>query len=81
MPSIPTTTSTHYANGNQAPNRVGMTRKVGGVTHTLTYDAENRLTKVMNGSTTIASFVYDGDGQRVKSTLNGVTTTFAFGPA
>ncbi len=46
------------------------------MTHTLTYDGENRLTKVMNGATTIATFVYDGDGQRVKSTLNGVTTTF-----
>ncbi len=63
-------TYTYDANGNQ------VTRTVGSVTHTLTYDAENRLTKVMNGATTIATFVYDGDGQRVKSTLNGVTTSF-----
>ena len=57
----PTATTTHNANGNQAPNGVDMTRKVGSVTHTLTYDGENRLVNVMNGSTTIATFVYDGD--------------------
>ncbi len=37
----------------------------------LSYDAENRLT-TMRGATS-ASFVYDGDGNRVKSVLNGVT--------
>src|SRR5512133_3790408 len=45
----------------------------------LTYDAENRLVGYAGGSepTAInASFVYDGDGKRVKGTVNNVTTTY-----
>ena len=57
-------------NGNQT------TRIVNGQTYTLGYDAENRLISVTGPSLT-ASFVYDGDGRRVKSTMNGVTTSFA----
>ena len=41
---------------------------------TLTYDAENRLTAMAGGVT--ASYVYDGDGQRVKETIAGVTRVF-----
>jgi RHS repeat-associated protein len=40
----------------------------------LTYDAENRLTGVSGGAN--ASFAYDGDGNRVKGTVNGVTTVY-----
>jgi len=40
----------------------------------LTYDAENRLARVSGGAS--ASFVYDGDGQRVAQTINDVTTYF-----
>ncbi len=47
-------------------------RTVSGTSYTLTYDAENRLTGVSGGAT--ASFVYDGDGRRVKTTVNGVTS-------
>ena len=50
-----------------------ITRNVGGQ-YTLNYDAENRLVS-LSGAVT-ASFVYDGDGQRVKSTVNGTTTYF-----
>ena len=39
------------------------------------YDAENRLVSV-SGPSLAASFVYDGDGNRVKSTINNVTTYF-----
>ncbi len=39
------------------------------------YDAENRLVSV-TGPNVTASFVYDGDGRQVKSTVNGVVTTF-----
>jgi hypothetical protein len=57
------------ANGNQT------TRVINGVgTFNLTYDAENRLVNV-TGSVS-ASFLFDGDGNRVKSTINGTTTTF-----
>jgi RHS repeat-associated protein len=39
---------------------------------TLTWDLENRLTAVSGG----ASFVYDGDGNRVKKTENGETVIY-----
>ena len=52
------------ANGNmtQRPNQ------------TLQYNPENQLTAVTG--TPSASFVYDGDGNRVLSTINGVTTAY-----
>ena len=49
-------------------------RTIGGSVYNLTYDAENRLTGV-SGSVT-ASYVYDGDGNRVKETIAGVTRVF-----
>jgi len=58
------------ANGNQ------VTRMVGSDTYDLTYDAENRLVEVKKNNNSIAIFVYDGDGNRVKSTLSSVTTAF-----
>jgi RHS repeat-associated protein len=61
-------TYSYDANGNQ------VTRYVGGSTYTLTYDAENRLVSVSGAVT--ASFVFDGDGNRVKSTIASTTTTF-----
>jgi len=47
----------------------------GSGTYNLSYDAENRLVGV-SGPSTNASFVYDGDGRRVKATVNGVTTAY-----
>jgi RHS repeat-associated protein len=55
------------------------TRTIGGVTYDLTFDEENRITAVKQGSTTIGSFVYDADGNRVKGTVNGVTTSYIAG--
>ena len=40
-------------------------RTTGGTSYTLTYDAENHLISVSGSA--VASFVYDGDGLRVKS--------------
>jgi RHS repeat-associated protein len=57
------------------PNGNMVRRTLGGVNYTLTYDAENHMTGYSGGSVS-ASFVYDGDGQRVQATLNGVTTQF-----
>jgi RHS repeat-associated protein len=48
-------------NGNMVRRKLGM--KV----FNLTYDAENRLASVSGGD--LASFLYDGDGQRVKGTV------------
>ncbi len=50
------------ANGNMTG------RVVSGVTYALTYNAENRLTQVVSGTLT-ASYVYDGDGNRVRSVI------------
>jgi RHS repeat-associated protein len=49
-------------------------RTIGGQVYTLSYDEENRLAAVYGAAS--ASFVYNGDGQRVKSTAGGVTTVF-----
>ena len=48
--------------------------RAGASTYNLGYDAENRLTSVSGAAT--ATFVYDGDGNRVKATVGGVTTTY-----
>jgi YD repeat-containing protein len=42
-------------------------------TQSLVWDVENRLTSVSDNGTTIAEFVYDGDGNRVKKIENGET--------
>ncbi len=51
-----------------------MTRRdpSGAAVYNFQYDAESRLTAVSGSAT--ASFVFDGDGNRVKSTAGGVTT-------
>jgi RHS repeat-associated protein len=41
----------------------------------LTYDNENRLTSITVGANT-TTYVYDGDGNRVKKTVNGVSTYY-----
>ncbi len=60
-------------NGNQ------VTRIVGADTYTQVYDAENRMTEVKKNNVTMARFDYNGDGQRVKSIVNGETVYFAGG--
>ena len=54
---------------------VDLTSRSVGTTYTLTYDAENRLTAV-SGTGLSASFVFDGDGNRVKGVVNGATTVY-----
>jgi RHS repeat-associated protein len=44
--------------------------------YALSYDAENRLTSIAKNNPTIATFVFDGDGKRVKSMVNGESTLF-----
>ena len=67
-------------NGNQVK------RTIGGSAYTLAYDAENRpsgcalrasLSGVSGAAT--ATFVYDGDGVRVKETAGEVTTAYVGG--
>ena len=54
-------------NGNQ------ITRIYGVDTYTQIYDAENRMVEVKKGGATVVQFVYNGDGQKVKSIVNGET--------
>ncbi|MGB2773873.1 MAG: hypothetical protein WBF31_16255, partial [Anaerolineae bacterium] len=49
-------------------------RTVGGVAYTLVYDAENRVQQVKQGSTVLASYTYDADGNRVKAVIGSDTT-------
>ena len=51
-------------------------RTIGGVTYSFVYDRENRLSEVKQGATSLATFVYDADGNRVKGTVGGVTTLY-----
>src|SRR6185436_5194715 len=60
-------------NGNQK------TQTTGAVTTNFTYDFENRL-KLASDGTTSAQFVYNGVGQRLARTVNGVTTRFVLDP-
>src|SRR5205823_5391352 len=53
-----------------------LTKVEGGVTTTYGYDAESRLVSV-SGPTT-ASYAYDGDGYRVKKTVGGAATVYAW---
>ena len=64
---------TYDANGNM------LTRKISGVTYTLSYDAEGRLVSISGGGMT-ASYTYNGDGERVKAaiTTGGSTKTTAY---
>jgi RHS repeat-associated protein len=55
---------TYDANGN-------VIREANGDTHT--YDSQNHMTSMNNGQVTM---VYDGDGNRVAKTVNGVTTQY-----
>ncbi len=49
-------------------------RKAGTSTTTYSYDAENRLVSVSGAAA--ATFVYDGDGNRVKATFGAMTTVY-----
>jgi RHS repeat-associated protein len=45
---------------------------------TYQYDAENRLASINNGS--VATHVYNAEGQRVRKTAGGTTTEYIYGP-
>jgi RHS repeat-associated protein len=67
-------TYSYNANGNMTGRHIASGTLAGD--YTLGYDAENRLVSVTGPNGFSASFVYDGAGQRVKSTFGGVSTTF-----
>jgi len=59
---------THDANGNIT----GIGNKI------LTYNQNNRLIRVEENGTTLGEYTYNGMGQRVIKTANGVTTIFHY---
>jgi RHS repeat-associated protein len=63
-----TITYTYDQNGNLT----------GDGTRTFDWDAENRLLDVKQGSTTLASFVYDGLGRRAQKIGSGITHTYVY---
>jgi RHS repeat-associated protein len=65
-------TFSYDANGN-------LTQKVeGGFTWKYTWDAENRLIKVVRGAKQMAAVTYDALGRRSTKTAAGVTTTYEY---
>jgi RHS repeat-associated protein len=54
-------------------NRTTVTAPSGSATH-LGYDQGDRLTSYGQGSTTIATYAYNGDGLRTSKTVSGVTS-------
>ena len=66
-----TRTLTYDANGNLMSDG----------TRTYEWDALNHLTRVLEGTTEKARFVYDGSGRRVQKTAGGVLRTFVYDEA
>jgi RHS repeat-associated protein len=60
-----TATPAYDYNGNTTTDDQG---------HTLIYDAWNRLVQVKNGGTTLATYMYDANGNRVSQTEGGSTS-------
>jgi len=82
-------TPTSLASFNQATNRLanGGYDNVGNlasypVSQTFTYDAENRQVNFNTTDATLnTAYTYDGDGRRVKTVRNGITTVFVYNGA
>lgn len=55
-----------------------VTRVQNGVTWTQSFDAENRLVSVSDGTTT-TTYVYDGEGNRIKRGVGNTTTVYVAG--
>ena len=61
------------SNGNQT------NRTIAGTAYTQIFDRENRLVEIKEGSTVLATFVYDADGNRVVGTVDSVETFYIAG--
>jgi YD repeat-containing protein len=62
------------SNGNMTQRVITSGPEAG--TYDLFYDAENRLVQVKKDNATIAQFTFDGNGNRVKSIVDGETILF-----
>ena len=63
------------------PNGNLISKTEGANAWTYTWDADNRLTQVLNNGTTVATFAYDPVGRRVQKTAAGVTTAWTYAGA
>jgi hypothetical protein len=54
------------------------TRSIAGTTYTFTFDYETRLTEVKQGTTTLATFLYDADGA-CQGPVSGTATVYIAG--
>jgi RHS repeat-associated protein len=54
-------------------------RKIGGDTQTLEYNAEGRLSRVVNADGKVSTYLYDADGSRLISREPSATTLYVFG--
>lgn len=61
-------TLTYDANGNLT----------GDGTYTYVWNARDQLVEVKQGSTSLASFVYDAEGRRIRKTVSGSTTQYLY---
>jgi RHS repeat-associated protein len=62
---------------NAQGDRITVTPSTGSVTN-LGYDQANRLKSWGQGSTTTATYAYNGDGLRMSKTVSGVTTPYTW---
>ena len=60
---------------------VERTNATANATRTFTYDGQDRLTALKNGTTVVQGFTYDATGNRLSKVLSGTTTTNAYDPA
>ncbi|WP_157591552.1 RHS repeat domain-containing protein [Saccharothrix syringae] len=55
------------------------TRRIGGDTQTLEYDAEGHVSKIVNADGKESTYLYDADGRRLISREPSATTLYVFG--
>ena len=89
LPAAGTTAYTHTANrlaestgaepAQYSYDNVGNIISDG--TRTFTYNQNNRLSRVSEGTTTVAEYGYDGQGRRVFKTVSGITTHYHYDPS
>ncbi|HAF12399.1 MAG TPA: type IV secretion protein Rhs, partial [Blastocatellia bacterium] len=77
LAAVPSQSSTFDANDRLASDiydRNGNTLQSN--TNSYTYDFDNRLTSFITHNSSLVTFIYDGDGNRVARTVGGVTTNY-----
>ncbi|MBV6396390.1 MAG: hypothetical protein HFACDABA_01988 [Anaerolineales bacterium] len=67
-------TYAYDANGNMTDRYIAAGPDAG--TYEFEYDAENRMVRAEKNSALIGQFFYDADGRQVKTTVNGITTSY-----